>query len=205
VTLNIDDRVTASREVALAGGTSQELSFTVTVKAAGTYQVTVDTLTGTLIVKEVVHEATPEVPAIKPEPFILSELTVLPTSASVGEKVLVSVNITNIGESRETSELVLKIDGVAVQSREVTLEGGESARQTFTVAAVTPGTFTVSVDRLSGQLTVSEALPATPPSSSTPPALDSPEPVEWRLMAGALAAFVVLVAVLWWLLRRRRA
>jgi len=205
VTLQIDDKVTASREVTLAGGASQEVSFTVTVKAAGMYRVTVDTLAGTLIVKEVVPEATPEVPAIKPEPFILSELNISPASTSVGETVQVSVNITNIGESRETSELVLKIDGVAVQSREVTLDGGESTRQIFTVAVVTPGTFTVSIDRLSGQLTVSPALPTTPSSSPTPPALDSPEPVEWRLAAGALAAFIVLVAVLWWLLRRRRA
>ena len=206
VTLKIDNRATASQEVTLAGGASEEVTFTVTVKAAGTYRVAVDTLTGTLVVKEVIPVGTPEAPAIKPKPFILSELTLSPADARVGETVQVGVTITNIGESRETIELVLKIDGVAVQSREVALDGGKSSRETFTVAAVTPGTFTVSIDRLSGQLTISPALPATPPSSpTTPPALQPPQPVNWPLAAGALAAFVVLVTVLWILLRRRRA
>ncbi len=201
VIFKVDGLTVASREVILAGQGSQEVSFTVTAKAAGTYRVTVDGLTGTFVVKE----AVPPPPPVKPAAFIVSGLVISPEKVSVGETVRITVTVTNVGETRGSLTLVLKMDGTAVQSGEITLEAGGSSEPTFTIATLTPGTFTISIDRLSGQLMVSPALPTTPLASSTPPVLHSPEPVNWRLVVGALAAFIVLVTVLWRLLRRRRA
>jgi hypothetical protein len=100
----------------------------------------------------------------------------------------------------------LKIDDVAVQSKEVALEAGDSEGLTFVITAITPGTYTVSIDRLSGQLTVTPAQPVAPPASQPAPPVSQPsEPINWPLVGGVLAAFAVLAIVLWRVLRHRRA
>ncbi len=204
VELKIDGVTVASHEVALAGQSSQEVSFTYTAKASGICRVVIGTLAGAIVVKEVAPTTTPRAPTIKPSPLILSELTISPANAIVGETVYVTVTVANVGESREDSRIILKIDDVVVQSREIALEAGGSMELTFSITAVTPGSYTLSVDYLSGQLRVIPAQPVTSLVSSPPPlALHSPEAVKWPIVAGAVSACILLVTVLWRLVRRR--
>ncbi|MBA7641139.1 hypothetical protein ES703_48812 [subsurface metagenome] len=67
VTLEIDNVVVSTKEVTLAGGTSQRVTFTATKDVAGTYSVDVSGLTGSFTVKEEV--VPPVVPPVVPKPI----------------------------------------------------------------------------------------------------------------------------------------
>ena len=69
VTLKIDDIVIASEEVTLAGGASQEVTFTTSKDIAGSYSVDINGLTGSFTVREKPAPPAPpppEVPPVKP-------------------------------------------------------------------------------------------------------------------------------------------
>ena len=61
LTLKLDNVIIATKPVALAGGASQKITFTTTKDVAGTYNVKVDGLSGTLVVKA---------PPVPPKPEI---------------------------------------------------------------------------------------------------------------------------------------
>jgi len=66
VTLKIDKVVVATQDVTLAGGASQTVTFTASKDVAGTYNVNVNGLTGTFVVKAI--PAPPPAPAPAPPP-----------------------------------------------------------------------------------------------------------------------------------------
>ncbi|GAF72906.1 unnamed protein product, partial [marine sediment metagenome] len=69
VTLEIDNVVVSTKEVTLAGGTSQRVTFTATKDVAGTYSVDVSGLTGSFTVEEEVVPPVPVVPPVVPKPI----------------------------------------------------------------------------------------------------------------------------------------
>jgi hypothetical protein len=100
-------------------------------------------------------EPPPPVPS-PPEPanFKLDRLAISPAQAGVGEPVGISVVVQNTGELEGRYTLNLKIDGSPEESREVTLPGGESTQVVFTVVRDEPGTYTITIDGLTGEFTV---------------------------------------------------
>jgi subtilase family serine protease len=190
VALKIDGVTVASREVTLAGRASQEVSFTITTRAAGTYQVTVDGLTGTFVVREVVPP-----PPVKPAAFIVSDLAISPDRVNVGETVRITVTVTNVGETGGSHEVVFMIDGKKVFSTEVTLAGGESREASFATVAEAPGTYSVTVDGLTGTFTVETVPPVKPPVKPV---------VNWPLIIGIVAGVVIIAVAIWLIIRRRR-
>jgi hypothetical protein len=183
LTLKVNNVAVETKDISVAGGATQTVRFTVTQDAGGTYSVDVNGLTGTFTVK----------PAAIPATFSTSTLTISPTTAEIGQTVTISVLVTNDGDLSGIYRVTAKIDNVALPSTDVTVAGHSSQTVTFTTTKGTAGTYTVTVDGLSGTFTVKSAAP--------------PEPIKvinWWLIGGIIAA-VVVVAVLVSLTIKRRA
>ena len=168
VTLKIKGVIVDTEVVTLDAGESTTVSFTVRKMVAGTYDVEVDGLKGSFKV------TSPPAPAR----FKLSELSISPKEVKPGEAVTVSVKVSNIGELSGVTTVKVKLDGVVVDSKIVSLDGGASTTVTFTVSTEVEGTHMVEVDGLIDTFTV------------TVP----PKPVPWTLYVGVAILVVVIIA-----------
>ena len=190
VTFKIDNVVVATKEVTLAGGASQRITFTTAEDVAGTYSVDVSGLTGSFTVKE---EVVPPAPAA----FAISNLSISPTEVDIGKEVTIGVLIANTGDLTGSYEVTLKIDNVVVATRKVTLIGGASQRVSFTATKDVAGTYSVDVSGLTGSFTVEEEV--------VPPV--APKPIAWWVWLivglGVVVIGGLLAYFLWW--RRRIA
>ena len=92
---------------------------------------------------------------------MVSNLALNPTNVYVGEKVIISVLVTNIGDETGLYTVSLKIGQVVEDSKTVMLKGGQSATVTFSVTKSVPGTYTVAVGDLTSEFMVL-ALPTFP-------------------------------------------
>jgi hypothetical protein len=151
----------------------------------------------------------PETPAN----FTVTDLSISPTSIETGDLVTIKVLVTNTGEASGTYTVTLNLNGAAVETRDITLDGGNSQTVTFTTTAKTAGTYTVDVDGLTGSYTVTE--PVVEVEEEEPVEEEPVETVEtepeptglpgwaWTLIIIAIVA--VLGAAGWWFYRRRMA
>ncbi|MFQ6122104.1 MAG: Ig-like domain-containing protein [Dehalococcoidales bacterium] len=199
VSLKIDDLVVEMKEVTLDGGDSETVSFSVTPAIAGEYTAKIDRLQGTFKVK------TPLAPAA----FTTSTLIISPTEVNTGERVTISVIVTNTGDLTGTYKVTLKIDDLVVEEKEVTVAGGASQRVTFTAAKDIPGTYMVAVNRLTGWFVVKEKVPPVveeippmPPPMPIKPPLAAP--INWWLIGGIIAAVIIIGGVAWRVVIARR-
>ena len=103
-------------------------------------------------------------PPPEPARFDVSNLSISPREAKVGESVAISVDIANLGSSSGSYTAILKINSSQVETRTVTLNTGQSQVVSFTVAKESSGTYTVELDGLAGTFTVS---PPVSPSVCT--------------------------------------
>ncbi len=190
VTLKIDDVVVATKEVTLAGGASQSVTFTITKDVVGTYSVDVSGLTGSFTVKE---EVVPPVPAA----FTISSLGVSPSEVAPAEVVTIAVSVANTGGESGSYTVVLKIDGVKEAEERVTIAAGSSQAVSFSVTREEAGTYSVDVNGLTGSFMVKEKV--------VPPVV--PEPIAWWVWLivglGVVVIGGLLAYFLWW--RRRIA
>jgi hypothetical protein len=98
---------------------------------------------------------------VKPAEFTLSNLTVDPSEIYPGEAILISVNITNVGEIEGNQTLNLEINDVVKDTANVTLEGGASEIIDFTYIETVVGDYSVKVGDLVGVFNVKPAPPET--------------------------------------------
>ena len=205
VSLKINDVIVQTEEVTLDGGGSKTISFIVTSDTIGEYNVDISGLPGMFEVKA------PEPPA--PATFTTSALTISPAEVNVEETVTISTTVTNTGDVTGTYQVTLKIDGVAVQVKQVTLDKGTSLDVIFKTAANAAGTYTVDVDGLRGTFIVGEkvpSIPQVPPMPQTPPQIPAPTPeptptpVSGWLIGSIIAVVMVSGVAAWVILARRR-
>jgi hypothetical protein len=93
-----------------------------------------------------------------PAAFSLSALEITPTEVDIGERVDISVLITNSGDATGSYEVILKINDVVVDTKGVTLTGGANQRVTFTTLKDTAETVTVDVNGFIGSFVVRDTL-----------------------------------------------
>lgn len=141
--LKINGAEEAMKEVELAGGESTLIEFPVAREVTGEYTVNVDGATGVFVVAE----------------FVISDLSISPAKVGPEEVVAVSVNVANPGEVASSRTIDLKIDGIVVDTKTITLAGGESKTVIFEVSKEEPGTYEVEINGQRGTITV-----RTPPS-----------------------------------------
>ncbi|MCL5876323.1 MAG: hypothetical protein M1540_00740 [Candidatus Bathyarchaeota archaeon] len=98
----------------------------------------------------------------KPATFVLTDLTVTPPEAFVGETVLVSVNVTNIGDVEGNTTINLEINNEVRESSNLTLAGLKSSEIVeFTVIEMNAGNFSVKIGDLVSYFVLKEAPPET--------------------------------------------
>jgi hypothetical protein len=100
--------------------------------------------------------------AAKPATFTMTDLTVNPLEAHVGEAIQISVNLTNIGDLEGNQTVNLKINNALKDSTNVTLAGNSTQIVEFTDIETAEGNYNVTI----GDLTGSFLLKPAPPESS---------------------------------------
>ena len=88
--------------------------------------------------------------------FDIVNLSITPSKIDAGESVTISVEVTNSGGMEDSCTITLWIDGVEEQTKELSLDSGESDIVYFTVTKDEAGTYEVTLDGQSGSFTVTE-------------------------------------------------
>ncbi len=101
--------------------------------------------------------------ATKPATFTLTDLTVNPLEAYIGETIQITVNVTNIGDVEGNTTVNLEINNVIKDSMNVTLAGLKTSEIIeFANMEMAAGNYTVQIGDLSGFFSIKEP----PPESS---------------------------------------
>ena len=100
--------------------------------------------------------------APKPAEFILTDLTIAPIEAEMFEPILITVNVTNIGDELGSYMANLTINNVLEENQTVLVLGRNSTLVEFTVIEEVEGNYTVEVNGLSGSFNVK----VPPPTAS---------------------------------------
>jgi VCBS repeat-containing protein len=93
---------------------------------------------------------------IDPADFYISGLTLMPEEVKPGEDVTASVIVTNAGDVTGTFELKLSLDNVIIETRSITLSGGASETETFTMTSNAIGEHQLSIMGMYGNFVVKE-------------------------------------------------
>jgi hypothetical protein len=150
--LILDNAAVQNRTVTLNGGSSETIVFNIIPDATGVHQVSLGGLAATFVVKRPPAEAA----------FTVNELEINPISVNSGEKANISVFIKNTGDLAGTYPITLSIDGIAVETREVTLDGGGIMTVSFSFTVDTVGEHRVSIGGLEGIFEVKPSSSPTP-------------------------------------------
>ena len=120
-------------------------------ESAATTSLPDDNGTNTMDAKEAGVEA-----LASPSTFDLSKLSFLSITAKVGEKVTISVTVTNAGGQSGSYDLTLKIDDDIFDTTRVTLAAGASKEVNFTVVKDTAGTYAVDINGKAGTFVIKD-------------------------------------------------
>uniref|UniRef100_A0A7C1P0P2 Fibronectin type-III domain-containing protein n=1 Tax=Thermofilum pendens TaxID=2269 RepID=A0A7C1P0P2_THEPE len=144
--LVINGEKVQEKEVRLEPGEARTVTFVVVENANGTYIIEVGKLTRSLRV-------------LAPAAFRLSNLAISPSEPEVGQPILISVNVKNVGEVEGTCTLKLKINEATEGTRDVTLAGGAAETVSFRVTIPISGNYVIDVNGLKSSLKVLKPLP----------------------------------------------
>jgi hypothetical protein len=133
--LEIADLTVQPKEVTLAGGATETVSFTFIPKKVGSYEVVVGNLSQTIEVRR------PASLSVVPWAFV-----VLPNPVEPGSNVLVHVDIINDGDIEGSDTITLEINAEAVESKEVTIVPDVKETVKFSPVVIdTPGEYQLRV------------------------------------------------------------
>jgi hypothetical protein len=125
-----------------------------------------------------------------PATFEMSSLSISPNEVDTEAPVTISVLLMNTGETTGNYTVILKINGVTEETKEVNLIGGTQREITFTISQDIAGTYLVDVNGLVGSFAVTEvAISLSPPPSIEPPPQSEP-PQSSPSMVQLFGAFV---------------
>ena len=177
---------------------------------------TVDPETNTITAKVSHFTAFSVIAYTHPAAFEATYLLVFPTKVDTGETVKARVRVTNTGDLAGSYKVTFEVGKEVVATKQVTLDGGASQQVEFTTSKDVAGTYTVSVNGLSGDFTV-KVPPAPAPAPVAPaPAPAAPAPVTpapappaapvvpWAIIGGIVVGVVVLILLIYFLWWKRR-
>jgi len=131
-----------------------------------------------------------EVPPAPPADFKLGDLSITPSVSKIwgkitfmarsGKEVVINVDVTNDGGQEGNYTVILKINDVTRETKEISLAPGQTQKISFTVIDNEPGTYVVQIGDLTGDF-LSEFW------------------INWWLTLGLVAAFILLC---WFILSR---
>ncbi len=159
---------------------------------------------------------------VRPAAFTTGDLEISPNPPMVNEPVTIRVKVNNTGDAGGSHDVILNLssgDESEILKQTVQVAGEASREVEFTVTRQSPGSFTVTVDDLSGSfMAVARPIPDTtvPPvysaGSSTTKTIgqileepaDPPAVVSWYVLMLTIGASALAAAVTTAMLLRRR-
>ena len=123
-------------------------------------------------------------PTIQPSPakFTLSNLSINPSEINPGEKMTVNVLISNDGDLSDDYEIAMKLNGITVETRKITLPGKSIQPVEFTTSVNKAGVYTLEIGDITGTFTVHESAPLK-------------KPVNWWLWGGLSATLILAIII----------
>jgi len=109
--------------------------------------------------------------------FDFANLSISPNMVDSEENVTMTIDITNVGGLGGSCTIMLLIDGAEEATQKLTLAPGASDTVTFVVTREDSGTYSVEIDRLTGEFTVRA------------------HPVPWALVGSIIGGVLGLLAV----------
>ena len=101
-------------------------------------------------------------PPLKKAEFQVTNLTVNPVEAGVSQPIIISANVTNVGEEAGNYSVNLTINGVVKENKTIHLSGGESEIVEFMVTESNEGSYSVKIEGLNGTFIITDMpLPPT--------------------------------------------
>jgi len=205
VSLKMNDLPVQTKEVTIAGGDAETVSFSTTPDSAGDHIIDVCGVKGTCKVVK------PETPAT----FSASDLTISPAELLTGGGVTIGITLTNTGDLTGTHEVILEIDGSQVETKTITLNGGESQQVVFTNVQDIVGAHSVDIEGLSDKFEVQELAPVPaeeekvvmPAPAATPALEPSPEPEPanmLRTIPWIIAGIILVGLASYYFIRKKR-
>jgi hypothetical protein len=155
--LKLDNAAVQTRAVTLNGGSSETIVFNISSDTVGEHKATIGDMVATFVVKK----------TLSPAAFTVSELGINPLIADSGKNVEVSAIVKNTGDLSGTYQAILSVDDVAVQTKEVMLNGGGSLTVNFSLTPDTAGQHRVSIGGLLAPFEVKSPPPLLPPPAAT--------------------------------------
>jgi len=137
--------------------------------------VTVDPVTNTISASVSHFTAFTVLAPTRPASFAATDLSITPAEIYLGESVSIGALITNTGDLTGSYKVSLKIDDMVAQTKEVTLDGGDSEAISFNVTPAITGEFTVNINGLLGTFVVK--APEAPAAFTTSALIISPAEV----------------------------
>jgi hypothetical protein len=95
----------------------------------------------------------------KPAEFTLSNLTIDPPETGIDQPIMISANVTNIGDEEGNFSATLTINDLVKETRSVQLLGNESNIMSFTDTENAEGTYFVKIGDLNGTFTITNMPP----------------------------------------------
>ena len=156
--LTINDVVEETRIIQLSGGNYTIEEFMVVKNDAGTYYVRIGDLTGTFTLFAPPPSQSPQ---LKPAEFVLYGLTINPSEGWMGDTIVISFNVRNVGDEtgttlldfviRDSKSNIVYMENIAIQ-----IPGGDFRTIEVKFTPNSTGTFYVNVMQLGGILTIVE-------------------------------------------------
>jgi len=143
VTLSVDRAEIQSKVIKLASKMIETVSFTLTKDKPGSYNVEINDLSATFRV-------------LKPAEFTFSNLLITPPIAEVSKEITITADVSNTGEVEGRYPVTLIINGDKVETKELTVSAGATAKVGFAFAKDATGIYSIEVGSLSGLVIVSE-------------------------------------------------
>jgi hypothetical protein len=139
-------------------------AYAITYGVTPVTQTTTTSTTTTIPTTEATTTTT--TPAIPTTPVVTSlaatfkadSLIINPGTVKPGENVNIYLTITNTGDITGTDTVELKINGIAVDSNDITIDGGLSKVVTFNASRSMSGNYLVEVAGLNGNFSVSKSI-----------------------------------------------
>jgi hypothetical protein len=120
----------------------------------------------------------------RPASFTLSEFSVMPHIVQVGEPVTAGITVTNMGGCEGSYTVVLKVNDVIEDSKEITLAIGESQEVSFEVIRESAGDYSVDVNGHTASFVA--------------------KGTNWGLIGGIVGGIVVVGLLVYFLVFRRK-
>jgi len=140
----------------LGGEDSRILTYSQVVDEVGEYEVEVYGVTTTFTVVQ-------PTPPLTPAVLLLTRLEISPEEIERGEEIIVFATFINEGQQQGSKLVDLKINNEAVQTKEITLEGGATITVYFNTAVDNdPGLYLASVEDLSTSFNIISATTNLP-------------------------------------------